>query len=103
MLRVNYYKGGNAYSDFNVEKVVEDFIERVDYKNYDYEINTSTENIIYAVRVAIYKGLLDYNHVVLYTDADTIKFDKNARAVNGNYPNTYIEDALFTLIGIDKN
>jgi hypothetical protein len=102
MLRVNYYKDGNAYSDFQVEEIVNDFVKISKYKEIDYEINTSTENIVYAVRVAIYAGLLDCDHVVMYTDRDTIKFDKNARAVNGNYPSTYIDEALFTLIGINK-
>lgn len=99
MLYITYASGGENYSDFEVEKFINGY-EAVDYKKCDTYIDTSTENIIYAVRVAIKEGKLDCDYVVLYFDETTVKFNKDAKPMNGNYPSTYFDYALNKLIGI---
>jgi hypothetical protein len=98
-----YYGEGNEYvahSDFGMAKLMPDIIKNSKKKDF-YGLYTSTENIIYFIKVAIYRGEIDPNDVIFYFKDRTLKLDKTARPINGSYPSTYLDDCLNTLIGLD--
>ncbi|PGO60600.1 hypothetical protein [Priestia megaterium] len=75
------------------------------YKTKNEEITTSTENVLYAVRVAIYRSYIDHEHVKLtikrsFGEDIEVKFDEEGRP-DKSIPDTFVEKALCTLIGLD--
>lgn len=102
MLEVYYGKSGKPVSDFEVEEMVSDIALHRDYKNHRIQFEVSTENVLFALRVAIFKGELDFNHVVVHTDdGKALTFNKEGKFLNGVYPDSYFDNALDVLIGID--
>lgn len=99
MLRVYYHKDGEAYSDLKVEEKVEFIADNIEYINDDYKMFISTENFIYALRLAILKGKLDYDNVIVHFDEKSTMFDKSAKPTN-YYPSMFFDKALDTLLGL---
>jgi hypothetical protein len=99
MLQVYYNEEGYAFSDFELDEVIED-LKGVDFETHPMILHTSTENVIYKVKVAVYKGILDHKQVELNMFGRTLLLDKTARPINGSYPSTYLDDCLNTLIGL---
>jgi hypothetical protein len=99
MLELYYGTDGDAYSDFELDEIVEG-LKGIDFSTENMIIYTSTENIIYKIKVAIYKGIIDPVHFRLHMYGRTLILDKTARPRNGHYPSTYLDDCLNTLIGL---
>lgn len=83
--KVIYNNRGKAYSDFEVEDVVRKSISN--YKNFreeydvlgdntDYEIRTSTENVLTIVRLVVAEGELNYEDVVIVYENKEYYLDK---------------------------
>lgn len=102
MLNVCYTENGVAFSDFQLETCIED-IKMYRMAEIDYTIKTSTENLIYAIRKAIYKGELDHNYITLHYPDRLIKLDRTARPINGSFPDTWLDNCLDTLIGLNPH
>jgi hypothetical protein len=100
-----YYGDSNdytAYSDFDLETHVQDFISYSE-SGIVHRIYTSTDNIVYAIRVAIYKGKIHPDNVRFYLEGEEgrgLIMDKTGRPINGCLPETYLDRYLNTLIGL---
>ena len=85
-----------AYSDYTVEEKILEM-----YNNNIEIVNASTENVIYATRVLIKDGKLDYRLVEFYHDDIVITTDINGKI--NHYPkgfNERVDIWLDKLIGI---
>lgn len=104
ILHIIYTEKGQAYSDFAVQNMINEYKD-IRYKTEDQELATSTENVLYAVRVAIYKDVIDHEHVKLtikqnFEEDIEVKFDEEGRP-DKSIPDTFVEKALCTLIGLE--
>lgn len=75
MLSISYIPVGYAFSDFEIQTVVDRLCQRKDYF-----LNTSNELFILACRAAVKTGKLDYKNIQFFVDG--IQFHVNA---SGNF------------------
>lgn len=100
MIILFYSEIGHPHSDFGVQEYVNELCEQHQEPNVERHY-TSTENMVYAFRVAIKLGLLDHKEFTLLDhNNNEYMFDKDARPLNGYYEGSYLDYALDTLIGI---
>lgn len=102
MLNIHYGKEGQAYSDFEVEGYVNEEVVGLDYSRTDDHIFSSTENLVLRIRVAIYKGQLNHEHVVLHHPEGSVRFDSKARPVEGELPDSVFDRSLDVLLGLKR-
>ena len=78
-LTVEYCEDGKAVSDFEVEKWLSDLIHNLEHSGLAIWAKVSTETPIHAVRVAVYRRLLDYRLVRIYYDGHFLPIDSHGR------------------------
>jgi hypothetical protein len=87
------------FSDFNIIKQAKDIVDRFNGDNVNVTIETSTSNIIIAIRVMVKKGLLDHNKVSIVANGKAVPLDKNGTISEGNTFLDWLDECLDTLLG----
>lgn len=90
-------KDGTAYSDFGCEDVIVAYVDRVN-RGEDVMIHTSTENMIYALRVAVKLGKIDPSLVVLDLGSGDVYVDSNGKQSKRGTYRSFYEYALGILV-----
>lgn len=81
MLKMYYSEDGKAYSDFKAEEVIADLVNRI--ANGESEvIRFSTENMAYAVRVAVQSGMIPAEKLMLDMGEGDVGVDSDGRLKN---------------------
>lgn len=85
MLRLEIRSEGTAYSDFECEEILLGFVD-LSNSGSDVTLCASTDNIFYALRVAVLGGKIDLSDVVVNLGEDDLLIDQNGRLPEwGNY------------------
>lgn len=99
MLKMYYSKDGEAYSDFTVEKTVEDLTSKV-AEGHSETVYFSTENFAYAIRLAVKAGKIPPEKVMLDMGEGDVGIDLNGRMKYSEYYNVVSDKWLDTLLCI---
>lgn len=85
MLRLEIRSKGTAYSDFECEEILLGLID-LSNSGSDVTLCASTDNIFYALRVAVLEGKIDAGDVVVNLGEGDLTIDRNGRLPEwGNY------------------
>jgi len=88
MITIEYCKEGLAISDFEYQKYV-DIIKDYIMHNNDFDLKVSTEVLVNAIRVEIYKGNIDCNDIGFMFEDKILYPDKDGRIQN--WPNGFCD------------
>lgn len=102
MIELIYCENGMPHSDFGIQEFVNGFCELHSSVKVEQNVTfkTSTENMVYAFRVAIRHGFLNPNQLVFINEnEEKFSFDDSGKP-NKPMGTTFLDDSLDTLVEV---